>query len=233
MTRPDARRAELAEALPAVKARIAAACAAAGRPATAVTLVAVTKTFPASDAQVLVDLGQVDLGENRDAEAAVKAGQVDGVRWHFVGRLQTNKSRSVSSYASVVHSLDRAGLATALAEGARRAGRVVDVLVQVSLDGDDARGGALPADVPGLADVAAGLEGLRLAGVMAVAPLGADPRAAFARLADIAADLRADHPGADAISAGMSGDLEAAVAAGATHVRIGTALLGHRPAVLR
>jgi hypothetical protein len=159
------------------------------------------------------------------------------VRWHFVGQLQTNKARSVASYARTVHSLDRPRLARALADGARRAGRVVDVLVQVDLDvdgsADSGRGGAAPAEVPALADLAAGLDGLRLAGVMAVAPLGVDPVAAFAQLAEVARDLRARHPEATGISAGMSGDLEAAVAAGATYVRIGTALLGHRPQVLR
>ena len=231
---PGRRRAELATGLAAVRARMAAACAAAGRAPDDVALVAVTKTFPVEDALLLRDLGVLDLGENRDAEAAAKAARVTGVRWHFVGQLQTNKARSVASYAQVVHSLDRPRLAGALAEGARQAGRVVDVLVQVSLDETDTgRGGARPDDVPALADLAGRLDGLRLAGVMAVAPLGGDPAAAFGRLAQLAERLRADHPGATAVSAGMSGDLEAAVLAGATHVRVGTALLGHRPPVLR
>jgi uncharacterized pyridoxal phosphate-containing UPF0001 family protein len=142
--------------------------------------------------------------------------------------VQSNKAASVASYASVVHALDRPSLAQALSLGAVRAGRTVEVLVQVRLDDADGRGGAAPADVPALADLAEGLEGLRLAGVMAVAPLGADPAPAFARLADVAGRLRADHPQATAVSAGMSGDLEQAVAAGATIVRIGTALLGRR-----
>ena len=231
------RRAELADGLAAVRERLGVACDAAGRAAADVVLVAVTKTFPVGDALVLRELGVHDLGENKDAEAADKAAQVDGVRWHFVGQLQTNKARSVATYASLVHSLDRPRLANALSAGAVRAGRELDVLVQVDLDTspdrEPGRGGALPADVPALADLTAGLEGLRLAGVMAVAPLGADPRGAFDVLAGVAADLRAAHPGAAWISAGMSGDLEAAVAAGATHVRIGTALLGHRPRVLR
>ena len=230
-----ARREELAAGLAAVRARIAAACERAGRAVEEVTLVAVTKTWPASDAALLRDLGVRDLGENKDAEAADKAAQVDGVRWHFVGQLQTNKARSVASYASVVHSLDRPRLARALDDGARRAGRVLDVLVQVDLDdGQEAgRGGARPDDVAALADLAAELPGLRLAGVMAVAPRGADPAEAFARLAGLAGELRGQHPGATVVSAGMSGDLEQAVAAGATHLRVGTALLGHRPAGLR
>jgi uncharacterized pyridoxal phosphate-containing UPF0001 family protein len=152
------------------------------------------------------------------------------VRWHFVGRLQRNKCRSVAGYAAAVHAVDRAELVGALAAGARRAGRPgLDVLVQVSLDGDPARGGALPAGLPALAAAVAAAEPLRLRGVMAVAPQAADPDEAFARLAAVADALRADHPRATAISAGMSGDLEAAIRHGATHLRIGTALLGGRP----
>ena len=223
------RRAELARNLAAVEQRLTAACAAAGRARSEVTLIAVTKTWPASDAAVLRDLGVADLGENRDAEARVKAAEVTGVRWHFVGSVQTNKARSVASYADVVHALDRLALVEALAAGARRAGRTVQVLVQVSLDADPARGGALPQDVPELADAAAAALGLRLGGVMAVAPRDADPAEAFARLIEVAEIVRARHPGAAVISAGMSGDLEQAVSAGATHVRVGTALLGARP----
>ena len=230
---PDGRRAELAAALDAVEQRIAAACRRAGRSRDELTLVVVTKTWPAADAAVLRDLGVVDVGENKDQEAAGKAAQVPGLRWHFVGQVQSRKARSVASYASVVHSLDRVRLADALAAGAERAGRVVDVLVQVSLDGDPDRGGALPADVPAVAEHAAGLPGLRVAGVMAVAPQGEEPRAAFDRLVEVARALRADHPDARAVSAGMSGDLEAAVAAGAPHLRVGTAVLGHRKPVLR
>lgn len=236
MTPPDpplGRRAELAAGLAEVEARITAAAVAAGRGREEVTLVAVTKTWPASDVALLRDLGVREAGENKDAEAAAKAAEVEGVRWHFVGQVQTNKARSVASYADVVHSLDRARLARALDEGARRAGRRPDVLLQVSLDGDPQRGGALPADVPALAALVAGLEGLRLAGVMAVAPLGAEPRPAFDRLVAVGQQVSADHPGACVVSAGMSGDLEAAVAAGATLVRVGTALLGHRAPLLR
>ena len=198
-----------------------------------VVLIAVSKTWPTTDVEVLRGLGVGDFGENRDSDARTKAAEVTGVCWHFVGGVQTNKARSVAAYADVVHSLDRLRLVDALADGARRAGRTVQVLVQVSLDDDPRRAGATSADVPALADAAAAAEGLHLAGVMAVAPLGAEPRVAFGRLAEVAAAVRADHPGAQMISAGMSGDLEAAVAAGATHVRVGTALFGHRPPVLR
>ncbi len=224
---------ELTAALAAVEQRLDAACAVAGRRRDEVVLIAVTKTRPASDVVALRELGVLDVGENRDQEAKAKAAQVPGVRWHVVGGLQTNKARSVARYASAVHSLDRAALVTALSAGALRAERDLDVLLQVSLDGDPARGGALVVDVPALAEQAAAAPGLRLAGVMAVAPLDADPAAAFAALARIAADLRADHPQAVAMSAGMSGDLEQAIAAGATHVRVGAALLGHRPPLAR
>jgi pyridoxal phosphate enzyme (YggS family) len=222
------RRAELAAALAALEQRLTAACAAAARPRSDVVLIAVTKTRPAADVQLLRELGVRDMGENRDQEAKAKAATVPDVRWHFVGGLQTNKARSVATYADAVHSVDRPALVDALSVGAQRAGRELQVLLQVSLDGDTARGGALPADVPSLADAAASAPGLRLAGVMAVAPLGVDPAPAFAVLTQVAAQVRREHPGATWISAGMSGDLEQAVAAGATHVRLGTALLGRR-----
>ena len=143
------------------------------------------------------------------------------------------KAASVAAYASVVESCDRPRLVPALSAGALRAGRELDVLVQVSLDGDPERGGATIADVPALADAVAAADGLRLSGVMAVAPLGQEPARAFGRLAELAERLRQDHPEARELSAGMSGDLEQAVAHGATHVRVGTALLGPRPPALR
>jgi pyridoxal phosphate enzyme (YggS family) len=228
----SARRDELASNLADVEQRIARACAAAGRDRSEVTLVAVTKTWPAEDCALLRDLGVTDLAENRDQEAREKAATVAGVRWHFVGQLQTNKARSVASYADVVHSVDRPELVEALGRGAVRAGRTVEALLQVSLDDpaqhDGHRGGALPDYLPQLAALVAGTAGLRLGGLMAVAPLGADAGPAFARLRALADALREQHPAATTVSAGMSGDLEAAVAAGATHLRIGTAVLGHR-----
>ena len=222
----SSRRDELAANLAVVRTRLAAAARAAGRDPAELTLVAITKTFPASDVALLAGLGVADVGENRAQEAAAKYAEVGSPpRWHFVGTLQRNKAALVASFADVVHSVDRAGLVTALD---RAAPRPLDVLLQVSLDHDPGRGGAHAVDLPALAEAVAASEHLTLRGVMAVAPLGADPAAAFARLAEVAAGLRADHPGASWISAGMSGDLEAAVAAGATHVRIGTALLGRR-----
>jgi pyridoxal phosphate enzyme (YggS family) len=231
------RRAELAANLAAVRARIEAACAAAGRDPAEITLIAVTKTWPDSDVRSLVELGVPDLGENRDAEAAAKAAAaetagLEGIRWHFVGQVQTNKARSVARYADVVHSVDRLRLISALAAGATEAGRELGALIQVDLSppgAGEGRGGAAPADVPSLADAVSGSSGLRLLGVMAVAPLGEPPGPAFARLAEVAAELRSAHPAATWVSAGMSGDLEVAVGAGATHVRVGSGLLGNRP----
>lgn len=232
---PEARAAELAARLTALEHRLGAACAAAGRARSEVTLVAVSKTWPAADVAALHAAGVRDFGENRDQEAAAKSAQlaaVAGLRWHFVGGLQRNKARSVARYAALVHTLDRVEVVDALAAGAQRAGRRVPALVQVSLDGDPARGGAVPADVPAVAGRIAAADGLELAGVMAVAPLGEDPRAAFERLAAVADAVRAEHPAARTVSAGMSGDLEAAIATGATLVRVGTALFGGRPPIL-
>ncbi|HEX7745268.1 MAG TPA: YggS family pyridoxal phosphate-dependent enzyme [Micromonosporaceae bacterium] len=232
------RRAQLAAALADVRARIATACLAAGRDPAEVTLVAVTKTYPASDVHVLADLGVRDVGENRDQEAAPKVAAVSAagcrVRWHFVGRLQRNKCRSVAGYADVVQSVDSVRLATALADAARGRERSLDVLVQVSIDGDPARGGALAESsdpdraLSAVTAAVARLEPVRLSGLMAVAPMDWTPEAAFARLAEIADRVRAEHPGATTLSAGMSADLEAAIAHGATHVRVGSALLGKR-----
>ncbi len=225
------RKGEIARALAEVRERIATACTAAGRDAAEVTLVVVTKTRPAEDVRILAGLGVRDVGENRDQEAAPKAlacADLD-LRWHFVGQLQKNKASSVARYATAVHSVDRGSLVGALDRAAAAAGRRVGCLVQVALDGDGGRGGADPAEVPGLADEIAAAGALDLLGVMAVAPLGEDPAAAFARLAEVVDRLRRDHPQARWVSAGMTTDLEQAVAAGATHVRVGTAILGRRP----
>ncbi|WDZ84337.1 YggS family pyridoxal phosphate-dependent enzyme [Micromonospora cathayae] len=237
---PPDRRAELAAGLARVRARIADACAAAGRDHTEVTMIAVTKTYPASDVVALAGLGVPDMGENRDQEAAPKAAEVAAAgahpRWHFIGQLQRNKCRSVVRYADVVHSVDSVRLAGALGVAAERGrDRPLEVLVQVSIDGDPARGGALPGSadpergLDRVAEAVAAAGPLRLAGLMAVAPLGWEPERAFATLAGVAEGFRAAHPQAVALSAGMSGDLEAAIAYGATHVRVGSALLGMRP----
>jgi PLP dependent protein len=230
---------ELAEHLRAVRARVDAAARAAGRDPAAVALLAVSKTWPAEDVRTLAAAGQRDFGENRVQELTAKAAQLadlhlDGVdvRWHVVGQLQRNKAAAVARLGAVVHSLDREALVPVLGRVGEETGRPVEVYVQVDLGGPEgelaARGGAAPEDVPALADAVAAQPGLRLLGLMAVAPRGEEPAAAFARLADLSARLRAYHPDAVGISAGMSGDLEAAVAAGSTVVRVGTAIFGRR-----
>ena len=228
----DRRTGEIAANLAVVRDRIAAAARTAGRdPA---------RADPGRGDQDLPGRGRApparrsgvtELGEARDQEARVKARELPEARWHFVGRLQRNKAAlggrrtppsCTPSTAPSWSTRSRPGCA-------EPGGPPLDVLVQVSLDGDPDRGGALPDDVGALADAAAATGLLRVAGVMAIAPLGADPDDAFARLAAVADRLRADHPAATAVSAGMSADLEAAVRHGATHLRIGTALLGGRP----
>ncbi|MFE0573762.1 YggS family pyridoxal phosphate-dependent enzyme [Streptomyces albogriseolus] len=230
---------ELAANLARVEERIAAACDAAGRGRDEVTLIVVTKTWPASDVRVLSGLGVRHVAENRDQDAAPKAASCADLPlvWHFVGQLQTNKVRSVVGYADVVQSVDRARLVSALSKEAVRAGREVGCLVQVAFDagadGRGERGGVAPSGVAELADLVAGAEGLRLDGLMTVAPLTGEyagrQQAAFERLMDLSTDLRRTHPAANMVSAGMSADLEQAVAAGATHVRVGSAVLGVRP----
>ncbi|WP_109000194.1 YggS family pyridoxal phosphate-dependent enzyme [Streptomyces rishiriensis] len=229
---------ELAANLATVRERIAAACSAAGRPREDVTLIVVTKTYPASDVRILSELGVRHVAENKDQDAAPKAAECSDLplSWHFVGQLQTNKVRSVVGYADVVQSVDRARLVTALSKEALRAGREVGCLIQVALDAGSSergeRGGVAPGGVRELADLIAGSPGLRIDGLMTVAPLTGEyagrQRAAFGRLMDLSTDLRRAHPAANMVSAGMSADLEEAVAAGATHVRVGTAVLGVR-----
>ncbi len=216
-----------------MRERIAAACADAGRDPAEVGLVVVTKFFPASDVRLLAELGVTDVGENRHQEAEAKAAECAdlGLTWHFIGGLQSNKAAAVASYADVVESVDRRKLVSGLSRGAHERGRPVDVLLQVSLDPPDrdGRSGADPGDLADLAEAVDAAESLELRGLMAVAPLGEEPAAAFARLVGVREEFLAHHPDATRLSAGMSGDLEEAVKAGATHVRVGSAVLGSRP----
>jgi pyridoxal phosphate enzyme (YggS family) len=235
---PDAtaRRDELARNLDHVHQRIAAACEKVGRAADEVTLTVVTKFFPASDVRLLAGLGVCDVGENRHQEAEAKARECAGapLRWHFIGTLQSNKAAAVAAWADVVESVDRAKLVRPLAKGAADRRERLDCLVQVSLDPPGARqgrAGAEPEQVLAIAGQVAASETLRLRGVMAVAPLGQDPAEAFGRLRQVAGDLRREFPEATWVSAGMSGDLEEAIMAGATHVRVGSAVLGERPRI--
>lgn len=232
MSPDDARRDELAANLASVEERIAAACTAAGRPRQDVRLIVVTKFHPRSDLDLLAELGVTEIGENREQEASAKladGGTPPGVRTHFIGQLQSKKANAVTRWADVVQSVDRVKLVGALARGAEAAGRELTALIQVNLDPEPGagRGGAEPADVPALADEIAGSP-LRLGGLMAVAPLGGDADEAFERLARVHQSVLSAHPEAEMLSAGMSGDLEAAVRQGATHLRVGTAILGTR-----
>lgn len=240
-----ARVAELAERLAAVRERIAAACRAAGRDPSAVALLAVTKTVPASDVAALLDLGQTAFGENRVQEAGAKVAAVAQLRpgldlparprWHLVGGLQRNKAAAAARWADRVESIDSIRLATSVDHAVRRlldTGERVEplpVLLQFSVDGDPRRGGVAESDLLPLAEHVAGCAGLRLDGVMAVAPLGVDQDVAFTAIAAAAERVRQAFPQASTLSAGMSGDLEVAIGHGSDVVRVGTALVGERP----
>jgi PLP dependent protein len=218
----------LAERLEALRSDIAQAAEEAGRSTAEITLIAVTKFQPATVVRELYELGVRDFGESRHQEARAKASELAqlDLTWHFVGQLQTKKARQVRSYAKVIHSVDRAALVDALADGGQR----VDCFVQLNLTDDPARGGVAAENLEALAERVVASDGLRLLGVMAVAPLGADPRRSFAAVRAASQRVRAIEPEAVWISAGMSGDYRAAILEGATHLRIGTAITGNRPA---
>ncbi|UFS60469.1 YggS family pyridoxal phosphate-dependent enzyme [Subtercola endophyticus] len=223
---------DLRDRLALVRARIADAAAAAGRSPNELTLIAVTKFHEAPLLRELAALGITDFGESRHQEAREKADALADLEptWHFIGQLQSKKARQVAAYATVIHSLDRASLADLLASDERQAeGLTIDTFVQVNLTDDPARGGVAPGDSEALAAHIAALPGLRLLGVMAVAPNDGEPRAAFERLRRVSQDVRQSVPEATAISAGMSNDFAEAIAEGATHLRIGSAITGNRP----
>lgn len=226
------RRDELAAGLAATRERIVRACTSAGRDPDEITLIVVTKRFPAQDLITLAELGVHDVGENRHQEAepkfaeAIHAGA--SITRHMIGQVQTNKAASVARYADVVHAVDRPRLVDALDRGLERVQRDIGVFVQVGLDSMPGRGGADAESLPELTAAVAGSSRMTLLGLMAVAPLDADPDEAFERLAGLWAAVRRDHPQAGWLSAGMSGDLEAAIRHGATHLRVGTAILGSR-----
>ncbi len=221
---------ELASRLAEIDARIADAARSAGRDPSELTRIVVTKFHPAAIVEELYALGVRDIGENRQQELTEKApavGALPGLRWHFIGQAQTNKARAVRAAASVVHTVDRERLADAL--DAAGGDAVLDVLLQVNLTDDPGRGGVATRDLERLAEHTAGCRTLRIRGVMAVAPLGEDPARAFARVRGYSDRLRTVVPGAAWISAGMTADFAEAIAAGATHLRIGSAITGTRP----
>ncbi|MGL4172786.1 MAG: YggS family pyridoxal phosphate-dependent enzyme [Actinomycetota bacterium] len=233
LSHPDARTLELSQRLDHVNQRVARACQTAGRSPDDITVIVVTKTFPPDDVRRLISLGIRDVAENRDQEAAQKAELIgkESVRWHFVGQLQRNKVNSVARYANVIHSVDRAPLVRSLDHARSQQQAPLQVLIQVDLDEDKKthRGGALATEVMSLADQIAKAHSLQLQGLMAVAPRGSDPDAAFSYLRLLSEQLRDVHPQAQWISAGMSADIESAVTHGATHLRVGSAVLGSRP----
>lgn len=229
------RLADLQSNLEKINSRIAEACSRSKRNISEITLIAVTKTYPASDVDLLKQLGIENVGENKDQEASGKISQVkEKFSWHFIGQLQSNKAKSVVTYAELVHSVDRLSLAKELQKSASAIAKKQKVLIQVDLDQsgpDPNRGGVWPADLAALALFISQSENLELSGLMSVAPLGENPSVAFERLAQIRSEFLKNYPNALILSAGMSEDLEAAIEHGATHLRIGSALLGERPKI--
>jgi pyridoxal phosphate enzyme (YggS family) len=211
-----------------VQERIAAAARAAGRAASEITTIVVTKFHPAELVRELHALGIRHVGENRHQEAVAKHAELSelDLTWHFIGQLQSNKARAVAEYARVVHSVDRPSLVSALANQDRE----VDVFLEINLTDVPGRGGVLPAELESLCEAVLQVPVLTLRGVMAVAPVDEEPAAAFERVLGYAERVRALAPSARDLSIGMSGDFEAAIALGATHLRIGTAITGKRPA---
>jgi pyridoxal phosphate enzyme (YggS family) len=209
------RREELTTNLEAVKARIK-------NPD--VTLIVVTKTYPVSDVQILHELGVRDFGENRNEEGLEKSVAVDG-RWHYQGEIQSRKLRDIAAWADVVHSLDNASHISKLSNAATKP---LDIFLQLSLDGDSSRGGVIESELPALADIALASANLHLAGLMCVPPVAADPRTAFTEIAAIHRRFISNYPEAKSLSAGMSGDFEIAIDCGATHIRVGSSILGSR-----
>jgi len=226
---------EIQSNLEIIQARIESACTVAGRDISEITLIAVTKTYPASDVDLLKQLGIENVGENRDQEASAKKLEVKSeFKWHFIGQLQSNKAKSVVNYADLIHSVDRWSLAKEIQKSAQGIDKMQQVLIQVDLDQsgpDPIRGGIWPAELRELAQLINQASHLELMGLMSVAPLGEKPELAFARLKEIRVDFLKENPGAQILSAGMSDDLESAILHGATHLRIGSALLGERPKI--
>jgi pyridoxal phosphate enzyme (YggS family) len=209
---------EVSANLEIVKSKIAAV---ASHP---VTLIAVTKTFPVSDAQILQQLGVTDFGENRDSEGAEKSQIVVG-KWHFQGQIQSNKLKSITSWASVIHSLDDPRHFEMIEKVAPHP---LTIFLQVSLDGAHHRGGAGVDQLYQLAEKVSVSATHTLAGLMSVPPVGMDPEKAYSQLAVIRTEFMNRFPHAKSLSAGMSGDYETAISYGATHVRVGSSILGSR-----
>jgi len=214
--------------LESVKEKISAAAQAAGRSPSEITLIAVTKTFPVSDLEILHELGVRNFGENRDQEAAPKVGVLPAdFTWHFQGGIQSNKLKSISNWASVIHSVDKFKYAQMISQFS--VGKTKEIFIQVSLDTlPQSREGVDPADLMQLAEQIMSLPNLEVKGLMAVAPLDQPTEQAFVRLQQIQQKFIQLYPAASSLSSGMSGDYELAISLGATHVRIGSSILGNR-----
>ena len=217
------RKAEIARNLQEVKERIIGAAKSANRDPNEIELIVVTKTFPISDIEILRDLGETNFGENRDQEAGPKAEMISAT-WHFQGQIQSNKIKSICQWADVIHSISSEKEILKFAQSERKH----QLFLQVSLDGQVGRGGASPAELAQLADLVNESNNLELLGLMAVAPLGVEPMKAFADLAQINQGFAGQFPNSKFLSAGMSGDFEAAIKNGATHIRVGSSILGSR-----
>ena len=217
------RKAEIARNLQEVKERIIGAAKSANRDPNEIELIVVTKTFPISDIEILRDLGETNFGENRDQEAGPKA-EIISATWHFQGQIQSNKIKSICQWADVIHSISNEKEILKFAQSERKH----QLFLQVSLDGQEGRGGASPAELAQLADLVNESNNLELLGLMAVAPLGVEPMKAFADLAQINQGFAGQFPNSKFLSAGMSGDFEAAIKYGATHIRVGSSILGSR-----
>jgi pyridoxal phosphate enzyme (YggS family) len=211
------RKAELAENLAKVRSKISSA---------AVTLIVVTKTYPVSDVRALHELGVHDFGENRNDEGVAKAQEVNAT-WHYQGEIQSRKIRELTSWAKVIHSLDDLSHATKISNAAASE---IGIFLQLSLDEDPTRGGVSEAALYPLAELVVGLPNLALKGLMCVPPVGLDPQSAFAKIAAVQQRFQGTFTEATSLSAGMSGDFEMAIAHGATHIRVGSSILGSRVA---
>ena len=224
------RKTEIAKNLADLNLRIATACEQSNRNPSEITTIAITKTWPTSDIEILYDLGLRNFGESKDQEAFKKFEELSdrNIEWHFVGQIQSNKINHIASYADFVHSVDRIKIVENFENALSKNGRKINALIQVSLDGDESRGGVYPDEISAIAKAISNSVHLNLGGLMAVAPLTQSAEVAFSKLAEIAADFQKEFPSAQMISAGMSEDLEIAIKYGATHLRIGSDLLGKR-----
>lgn len=220
------RQREIAQALSEVERRIDQAADRAGRSREEITLIVVTKNYPASDVVILRELGIKNFGENRENEGRAKSALVSGV-WHFQGQIQSNKIAAISRWADVIHSIDKASHIEKLA-AAIPPNKPLSAFLQVSLDIQPGRGGVRESELAGLAQLVLEHPQIHLIGLMAVAPLGQPPELAFKELQRIHIDFQCKFPTATALSAGMSGDFESAIQHGATHLRIGSSILGLR-----